>query len=759
MQKKEKDLFEEEEFEKLLKDFVDEALSCDDESSNEEGPEKLPFPPEMDDRIVDAMIRSDKSGHEEDSEADDVDTISVEVFAGFEKNRYTNAPVTVTFKPKRGCYLKQNRFKCFVYTDTFFPVCDSVKDCEQKRKGTRLKVEIPSCHVWLPGNYVLIVYDSKTSILRRIDFILDERLDTAYALPEECDYSSIEDILVSCIQGVDDDWSAVAVLPGTSQLRRRLIEERRLLLFNEIRKEKSCEEINTCGNLLICTLNDDYDFEVLGKYQHMMFLDYNFCPMNASTLFDAMHNNPYEAFLDQLESVDMRVICLTHLSDLMGSSGKLIVRKISEKVRASKGRTLLWLCGSRQEIDSLLSMYPSLRRFFLKDSYLMQERYTPFELVQAFIRQMLLEQMEPGEEVKDRLSRTLLERSRNGSITNLTLDDIRRFVSEEVRPRYLSRVMPTMLDNPAPLLEEQDIPFDLLSNPTTAFEESIRELKGMVGLDELKQAIMTMANRVRFSQERRRRGFQTIDEGMFHSIFTGNPGTGKTTVARSLGKIYHSLGLLSKGGVIAVDRTRLVGQYIGQTEENMKVVLEEAKGNVLFIDEAYTLSVGSEDRKDFGSRVLDSLLTVLTQPNPDMLIVFAGYPKEMDAMLSSNPGLAGRFPYRYHFEDYTSVQLFDIARHLLEHDEYILTDDASVAMLESIETTVSRKLPNFSNARWIEQFVRNGIIPAMADRIFTTGSDDFLHVEVSDIHQAFEKFSPKTIDLKPHRKVVSGFSA
>ena len=760
MQKKQSDLFEEDDFEKLLNDFITQEFDQDDTSSEkEEGPERLPFPHEIDDRVAGAMMRSEKSGHEEDVEADGVDAIGVEVFAGYEKNRFTNAPVTVSIKLKRGSSRRQDRFKCFVYTDTFFPMCDSVTGCEQKRKGGRVDMKIPCSHVWLPGKYVLIVNDSMTSTLRRIDFTLDDRLETTCAKPEECRYACLEDILVSCVQGFDDAWPTVAVLPGTAQLRRRLIEQRRMVLYNEIRKDRVGNEMNTCGNLLICTLNDDYDFDVLGKYQHMMFLDYTFSPMDASTLFNVMHTNPYEAFLDQLDSEGMRVICLTHLSDLMSSSGKLIVRKISERVRSSNGRILLWLCGSRQEIDSLLEMYPSLRRFYQKDSYLAQERYTPFELVQAIIRQMLLEHMEPSEEVKDRLTRTLLESSRNGTLANLTLDTIRRFVCEEVRPRYLSRVMPTMFLDPAPLLEEQDVPFDKLTSQASAFEESISELQKMVGLENVKKGIMTMANRARFNQERRRRGLQTIDEGMFHSVFTGNPGTGKTTVARSLGKIYHSLGLLSKGEVIAVDRTRLVGQYIGQTEENMKTILDEAKGNVLFIDEAYNLSVGSDDRKDFGARVLDSLLTVLTQPNPDMLIVFAGYPKEMDAMLSSNPGLAGRFPYKYHFEDYTADQLLDIARHLLEREEFVLTDEAAAVMQESVKTIVSSKQPNFGNARWVEQFVRNGIIPAMADRLYATGSNDFLHIEVSDVRQAIDKFSPKAIDLKPHHKVVTGFSA
>ena len=316
-----------------------------------------------------------------------------------------------------------------------------------------------------------------------------------------------------------------------------------------------------------------------------------------------------------------------------------------------------------------------------------------------------------------------------------------------------------MSNNEVTLLSVEDVPFERLTDTASTFQESIRELNEMIGLEEVKQGVTTMANQARLFQERRRRGLKAGSQMVFHSIFTGNPGTGKTTVARKLGKIYRSLGLLSKGEVIAVDRTRIVGQYIGQTEENMKVLLEEARGNVLFIDEAYTLNTGGEDKKDFGGRVIDSLLTVLTQPNPDMLIVLAGYAKEMDAMLNTNPGLAGRFPYRYQFSDYDAEQLVAIARHLLQADDYVLTPEADTTLQEVIADALSQTIPNFSNARWVEQLVRNGIIPAMANRIFATACDDLQRIEASDVREGYQRLRPQTITQKSARHRVAGFRA
>jgi len=189
----------------------------------------------------------------------------------------------------------------------------------------------------------------------------------------------------------------------------------------------------------------------------------------------------------------------------------------------------------------------------------------------------------------------------------------------------------------------------------------------------------------------------------------------------------------------------------------MKAVLEEARGNVLFIDEAYNLYEGTADRKDYGAKVIDSLLTVLSQSNPDMIIIFAGYEKEMDAMLNSNPGLMGRFPYKYRFSDYDADQLMEIALHLFEKDDYILIDEAQDVLHQKICDTLSQRTKNFSNARWVEQFIRNGIIPAMANRVTLDAIKDYQHIQTSDIEEGYKKFNPRMIELKPRHQV--GFNS
>ena len=223
-----------------------------------------------------------------------------------------------------------------------------------------------------------------------------------------------------------------------------------------------------------------------------------------------------------------------------------------------------------------------------------------------------------------------------------------------------------------------------------------------------------------------------------------------------LGRIYHSLGLLSKGEVIAVDRPRIVGQYIGDTENNMQQILQEARGNVLFIDEAYTL-YGSDDDRDFGRHAVECLLTVLSQKDPDMLIVFAGYEKEMDKLMSMNPGLVGRFPNKFRFADYTTDELMEIADLQFQKDEYVLSEQAREKLRWSIDSMVKQHSKNFSNARWVEQFVNNGIIPAMADRLVSMPHaftrDTYQRIEVEDVEAAMRKFNTQTVELRQRRAV------
>lgn len=725
----------------------------------------FPFPRETDDDEVLTMDRY-KLGEKENDVLKKISFVNVNLASAMEDATplYAESQVTVSFTAKAGEYFKLDQFKCYIYTPEFFPMCNSEEDGSaiNRVKGSRLDVTIPCSRVWLPGRYILLVSgapDDSMQGLALYEMTLDDRLTFEVSQQQMCRPCGLEDTLATCVENRFKSWPLIACTPGLVQLRRFAIKARQIQVYNEFRSLMHGGKIGFSQNLLISTRNRDVDDKLLQGFAEALGYSKSFYCVDCAKLYDPSQPNPYNNVSDELDGVRERIICLTSIGILLCAGGKVIVRKIIDLMTEKSRANSLWICGTRQEIATLLNLYPTLDAFFLKDNRLEQEPYSAFEMVQAFFSQLAGESLDCSPEVKDALSRAILREYQKGALSTWSLEDIRRFVCEEIRPRYLEHGLSNIEADQLPLLSVDDLCLDKLTSGTSTFEESMRDLNAMIGLDEIKQGIKTMANNARLFLERRRRGLKTSDDMVFHSIFTGNPGTGKTTVARMLGRIYHALGLLSKGDVIVADRTRLVGQYIGQTEDNMKVVLEEARGNVLFIDEAYTLYTGADDKKDFGMRVVESLLTVLSQPNPDMLVIFAGYTKEMDALLSTNPGLSSRFAYRYLFKDYTCEQLMLIARRLFERDEYILTDEAEAELKDCISQVLQQKQANFGNARWIEQFVKNGIIPAMADRVFSTGCDDFQRIEISDITTAFEQFKPKAIELKPTRQRVKGFSA
>lgn len=673
---------------------------------------------------------------------------------------YTDGCIIVNIQARRGSMIKEGRFTCFVYSDDYYPMCNSDVTYKFNRENSiNVSIVMLSFRIWLPGKYFLLLRDKNNGALARIDFEVDKSLNVMQQPLSMCPICSIEDILTTSFENTESSWDVLSTTPGTSELRKYALECRQLKIYNEFRKGLSGRELKVSRNLLIYTTNRDWDAEVLQSFQKLAVPGYYYTHVDCNTLYNAALVNPFEPLNEKLNNTTNQIYCLTNPGALLSTGGKVVTRHIVEKIYEDKEKYKLWLCGGKQEIGCVLDVYPSLKELFMSGNVLSQRPYSGFELVQAFIRELYNENLEPSEATMDALARVILEHHEHGCFSTWSLSSVRRYVAEEVSPRYLRRALEGIMDEKEelPKLPIEDIPLDLLPNSTSEFEESIRELNEMVGLDDIKKSITSMANQTRFFIERSKAGFHTSNKATQHAVFTGNPGTGKTTVARMLGKIYHSIGLLSKGEVICADRTRLVGRYIGETEENMKAVLEEARGNVLFIDEAYNLYEGTADRKDYGAKVIDSLLTVLSQPSPDMVIIFAGYEKEMDAMLTSNPGLMGRFPYKYRFSDYDAEQLMEIALHLFAKDDYIIKDDAKVILQQKICDTLAQRTKNFGNARWVEQFIRNGIIPAMANRVTLGAVKDYQHILASDVEEGYKKFNPRMIELKPRRQVGFNF--
>ena len=255
----------------------------------------------------------------------------------------------------------------------------------------------------------------------------------------------------------------------------------------------------------------------------------------------------------------------------------------------------------------------------------------------------------------------------------------------------------------------------------------------LVGLAPVKNRIRDICAFLLVETLRRQVGLSTQAPSL-HMSFTGNPGTGKTTVALRMAEILLRLGYVRKGHLIAVTRDDLVGQYIGHTAPKTREVLKRAMGGVLFIDEAYYL-YRPENERDYGQEAIEILLQEMENHRDDLVVILAGYKDRMDRFFRSNPGLSSRMAHHIDFPDYTSAELLDIARLMLRQMQYTLSADAQTALAEYIE--LRRAQPRFSNARSI----RNALDRArlrQASRLFAQrgsalDAKDLVTIEASDI--------------------------
>ncbi len=231
-------------------------------------------------------------------------------------------------------------------------------------------------------------------------------------------------------------------------------------------------------------------------------------------------------------------------------------------------------------------------------------------------------------------------------------------------------------------------------------EEILSDLNNLIGLENIKEKVKEYIDYVSFLQFREESGIKDDDDIVMHSVFTGNPGTGKTTVVKMLGEIYKSMGLLSKGHVHTVEANDIIAGFIRQTGKDTKKAIEKARGGILFIDEAYMLFKEGNTGNDFGSEAVAALITEMSDGKGDIAIMVAGYPKEMESFLNSNPGLKSRFRNYFHFEDYTPDELSRIAEFAAEKKGVVISDGAAIELKKVLTDAFRKRDKTFGNARF-----------------------------------------------------------
>ena len=297
--------------------------------------------------------------------------------------------------------------------------------------------------------------------------------------------------------------------------------------------------------------------------------------------------------------------------------------------------------------------------------------------------------------------------------------------------------------NPGILLPNHRAPImmgGINNNLGESFEDVMQDMNALIGLQSIKKKVRQHAQYIQFLQLRKEKGFVEEDNINVHSVFIGNPGTGKTTVAGMMGKLYNKMGLLSKGHVHEVDRVDLVGEYIGQTAPKVKEAIEKARGGVLFIDEAYSLARANDDSKDFGREVIEILMKEMSNGVGDMAVIVAGYPKEMQHFLDSNPGLKSRFKIYFEFEDYLPQELSGIAIAASKQKGVKLTDEAKNKIDEVIIEAFRNRTRSFGNARFVHDIIEQAkinlglrVMSALSPRSLT--KEEISLIQLSDIEK------------------------
>lgn len=270
------------------------------------------------------------------------------------------------------------------------------------------------------------------------------------------------------------------------------------------------------------------------------------------------------------------------------------------------------------------------------------------------------------------------------------------------QPSFLDQARPQTAGGEKPKAEQQ-----AAAEEKPSFDELMAQLESLVGLDEVKKDVKNLVNLMKVRKLRQENDLP-VPPMSLHMVFMGNPGTGKTTVARLISGLYAAIGVLSKGQLVEVDRSGLVAGYVGQTALKTQEAIKSALGGVLFIDEAYSLSSGGEN--DFGREAIETILKAMEDHRDDLIVIVAGYDGPMQKFLSSNPGLESRFNKYFYFPDYTGEQLLAIFKNQCQKNSYTLSPEAEEAAGALFDRLYEERDDNFGNGRDVRNCFEDMIV-------------------------------------------------
>ncbi len=337
------------------------------------------------------------------------------------------------------------------------------------------------------------------------------------------------------------------------------------------------------------------------------------------------------------------------------------------------------------------------------------------------------------EEMIPEIRQVYLDFANAVALSDNEISDDERTWLDNLKEKIVSKEIPQQ-----PKEEEKDSERNAVSEHEPVFEEQqkspMRQLNELIGLRQVKSELQSLTRFIEVNQKRKEAGLR-VAAISYHCVFAGNPGTGKTTVARILAGIYRQLGILKKGQLIETDRSGLVAEYVGQTAVKTNKMIDTAIGGVLFIDEAYTLAQGGEN--DYGREAIATLLKRMEDERDRLVVILAGYTNEIEQFINSNPGLRSRFNRYVHFDDYTEEELFQIFILQAQKYDYHLDDGAKGALRSLLHEKVENRQKDFGNARYVRNLFES-VIENQAVRLSSnkeTDKESLAIITKADIHE------------------------